>query len=170
MVDLKMTKEAPRQQFWDVLRQVHAGMLGLEQSRQHMQPMAPYPEPDRNLIWFFTKTDSDLFKQLSDRSLARFCFIGPNHDYHASVAGTLHENRDAVQIDKMWNQIVAAWFEGGQADPRLTLLAMNLHDAAIWASVGNPLAFGWEIAKAHVKDEEPDVGLRTHLEFDRAGA
>ncbi len=110
MVDLKMTEEAPRQQFWDILRRVHAGMLGLEGSRQHMQPMAPYPDPERNLIWFFTKTDSDLFKELSERSLARFCFISPNHDYHASVAGTLHENRDAAQIDKMWNQIVAAWF------------------------------------------------------------
>jgi hypothetical protein len=42
---------------------------------------------------------------------------------------------------------------------------MSLDDAAIWASTGNPLAFGWEIAKANLQDRAPDVGVRTSLRF-----
>jgi general stress protein 26 len=165
MVDLKSTKEVPREQFWDVLEDVHAVMLGLENSPQHMQPMAPYPDRERDAVWFLTKKDADLFKELKRTDKARFTLVGPNHDYHASVTGALFENEDRAQIDKMWNQVVSAWFEDGKDDPKLALLEMKLQDAAVWASVGNPIVFGWEIAKAHVKDEEPDVGARAHLAF-----
>ena len=166
MVDLQATKDDPRKQFWTILKDVHAGMLGLEGWDQHMQPMAPFADPDRGSIWFFTKKESDLFHALRDHARARFLVIGPNHDYHASITGTLFENRNPAQIDKMWNQVVAAWFDGGRDDPQLALLEMKLQDAAIWASLANPIVFGWEIAKAHVKDEEPDVGVRAHLLFD----
>src|SRR6218665_1382281 len=33
--------------------------------------------------------------------------------------------------------------------PRLTMLALEIEDAEIWASTGSKLKFGWEIAKAN---------------------
>ncbi|ODN70586.1 hypothetical protein A6302_02074 [Methylobrevis pamukkalensis] len=92
--------------------------------------------------------------------------IGEDHDYHACLSGRLELRHDPAQIDKHWNNVIAAWFEGGKDDPNLTMLALKLDDAAIWASTGNPLRFGWEIAKSNYDEEKtPDVGIRTSVRF-----
>jgi general stress protein 26 len=164
MADLDKTRSAAVEQLWDELDKVHAGMLGVEGSGQHMQPMAPQLDPEGRRIWFFSRDDSDLARAAGSGAKAHFCVIGEDHDYHACLSGALRQNRDQARIDAFWSPVVAAWFEGGKADPALTLLELELSDAAIWAS-SNPIRFGWEIAKANVTEGEPDVGVRTHVRF-----
>ena len=72
MADISKTKTDPLQQLWDVLDDVHAGMLGVEESGQHMQPMAPFVEKESNSIWFYTRTDSDLVKAVQTGARAHF--------------------------------------------------------------------------------------------------
>lgn len=165
MADLKDAREKPADQLWDQIDDVKAGMLGVEGSGQHMQPMAPQLDRDANKIWFFTKKSSDLLKAVGDGAKAHFCVVGEHHDYHACLAGRLRENRDAAKIDEYWNPVVAAWYPEGKDDPDMTLLELSLEDAAIWASKGNPILFGWEIAKANATHEEPDLGVRNHIAF-----
>ena len=88
-----------------------------------------------------------------------------------SAIGTLVERKDPAKIEEYWSSIVEAWYDGGKADPKLTMLALKLDDAEIWASTGNPLKFGWEIAKANFNPEdEPDVGVRTHINLTGGSA
>ena len=48
----------------------------------------------------------------------------------------------------------------------LTMLALHVDDADIWASTDSTLKFGWEIAKANLSDDKtPDIGVRQHLTF-----
>lgn len=167
MADLTHTRSKPERQLWDQLEDVHAGMLGLVKSDQHQQPMAPNVDEAGKSIWFFTKKDSDLFNALQQDPSARaeFCVVGTQNDYYASIIGALFEDRNQEKIDQFWNPVVAAWFEGGKEDPQMTLLKFQATEAAIWASSRNPLTFGWEIAKANVSGNEPELGVRTHISF-----
>ncbi len=163
MADISKTKTDPLQQLWDVLGDIHAGMLGVEESRQHMQPMAPFVEKESNSIWFFTRTDSDLIKAARTGNRAHFCVISKDHDYHACLAGAIDEVKSREHIDKYWSAPVAAWFEGGKDDPSLTMLQLKLDDVAIWASTNSTLKFGWEIAKANLTGKEPELGYHTQI-------
>ena len=163
MADISKTKSDPLQQLWDVLGEVHAGMLGVEESGQHMQPMAPFVEKESNSIWFFTRTDSDLIKAVRNGNRAHFCIISKDHDYHACLAGAIDEAKSREHIDKYWSAPVAAWFEGGKDDPSLTMLQLKLDDVAIWASTNSTLKFGWEIAKANLTGKEPELGYHTQI-------
>jgi general stress protein 26 len=163
MADISKTKSDPLQQLWDVLGDVHAGMLGVEDSGQHMQPMAPFIEKETNSIWFFTRTDSDLINAARTGNRAHFCVISKDHDYHACLAGAIDEVKSREHIDKYWSAPVAAWFEGGKDDPSLTMLQLKLDDVAIWASTNSTLKFGWEIAKANLTGKEPDLGYHTQI-------
>lgn len=166
MASFTEARETPVAQLWDEIDDIHAGMLGLEGGHMHMQPMAPFADPTTNTIWFFTKTDSELVRHLRPGARAHFCVIGKDHDYHACLGGVISERRDPAKIDEYWSSIVEAWYEGGKSDPKLTMLALHLDDAEVWASTGNPLKFGWEIAKANLNDnKEPDVGVHRHLTF-----
>ncbi|WEZ81979.1 pyridoxamine 5'-phosphate oxidase family protein [Rhizobium sp. 32-5/1] len=163
MVDLSKTNKDPLQQLWDILEDTRAGMLGVEDSGQPMQPMAPQLEKESNSVWFYTRSDSDLVKAVHGGGRAQFCVISKDHDYHAYLAGSISENKSREHIDKFWSPVISAWFEGGKDDPLLTMLQLKLDDAAIWASSNNTLRFGWEMAKANLTGKEPDLGVRTHI-------
>lgn len=166
MASFSEAREAPASQLWDEIDNIHAGMLGLEGTHMHMQPMAPFADPKTNTIWFFSKTTTDLVQQIRPGTRAHFCVVGKNHDYHACLSGVIEQRTDPAKVDEYWSSIIAAWYEHGKKDPTLVLLALHLDDAEIWASTGSTLKFGWEIAKANLNDEKlPDVGVHRRLAF-----
>jgi general stress protein 26 len=166
MVSLTEAREAPARQLWEEIGRIHAGMLGIEGSHMHLQPMAPNADPKTNTIWFFTKVDTDLVQAVRPGTRGHFCLVGKNHDYHACLSGVFEVRKDQAKIDEFWNPVIAAWYEHGKADPKLTLLAFHVDDAEIWASTDSTLKFGWEIAKANYDDEKmPDIGVKQHLSF-----
>ena len=159
MSSLRQARENPKEQLFDEIDKIHAGMLGVEGTHMHMQPMAPQLDRQTNTVGFFTG------------ARAHFCVVGKDHDYHACLAGRLEVRKDPVKIDEYWSSVVEAWFDHGKDDPKLTMLALHLDDAEIWASTGSSLKFGWEIAKANFNpDEEPDVGVKTRVTFSDAPA
>lgn len=161
MADLKEAKQDPKKQLWDEIDQVHAVMLGVPETGQHMQPMAPMASREENRIWFFTKKDNDLVKAAL-AGKAHMCLVSDDQDYHACISGTLSENRSQQHIERFWSPVVGAWFEG-KDDPDLTMLELIPDHAAIWASSDSSIKFGWEIAKANMSDSEPDVGVHTQF-------
>ena len=166
MADTRAAREKPLEQFYEVVEDIHAGMLGVEGSGLQLQPMAPQVDRAQKTIWFFTKTDAKLTQAVTPGARARFVVIGSDHDYHACVSGPIEQRKDPDIIERFWNPIVGAWFEGGKEDPALTLLALRLEDGEAWVSTGSSVRFGWEIAKANLKDEhDPDVGVRIDLSF-----
>lgn len=166
MSDLDLARTQPARQLWDELGDVHAGMLGVVNSGDHMQPMAPQLDPESNTIWFFTRRDSDLLKSVGHGAQAHFCVVGKNHDFHGCMIGVLRENKTDAKIEQFWSPVVAAWYSG-KDDPNMTMMEFQLDNAMIWASVGNPITFGWEIAKANLSDSEPHVGVTAKIEFNR---
>lgn len=161
----RRTEQEPEKQLWEQLGKVRAGMLGIEGSHSHMQPMAH--QIDRNgaaRLWFFTSRASDLFRELGDGRHAHFCLIGKDQDYHACLMGYLHEIRDRAKIDEYWNDHVGAWWTS-KTDPDIALLAFDLLDAAIWASTKNPIRYEWEIQTSKESMKEPDIGARAHVDF-----
>lgn len=166
MASLTDAREAPERQLWDEINAIHAGMLGLEGATMHFQPMAPNADVKTSTIWFFTKTDTDLVRAIAAGSRAHFIVIGKNHDYHACMSGHIEVRHDPAKIDEYWSTVTAAWYDKGKQDPLLTMLALRVEDAEIWASTDSTLKFGWEIAKANLTDEKmPQVGVKQHLAF-----
>lgn len=164
MSNLKKAERDPEELLWDELKDVHAGLLGIVGSDQHLQPMAHYPDREGKRLWFLTKRETDLVQGLQPGDIAEFAIVSKKQDFHASMRGTLVEHRDQAKLDEIWNPVSGSWFDG-KDDPGLVMLALELKDAAIWASTGSNVAFAWEIAKANMTDAKPDVGVRTEVVF-----
>jgi len=170
MTDLHKTRHEPMRQLFDVLDDTHAVMTGLDKPGHSMQPMAPQVNDDRRGIWFYAKRDSEMGAEIAKHaaSRARICAISPDHDYHAFISGTMREEADRALIDTFWSPVIAAWFDEGKEDPNLILLRFDASEADIWASTGSGIRFAWEIAKANLTDEEPDLGEKAHVVFPGA--
>ena len=164
MSDLDTARSNPEELLWDNLENVHAGLLGLEDSRAPMQPMAHHVDRAGRRLWFLTRRETDFYQELRSGSAAQFCVISKGQDFHASILGTISERQDPAMLEEIWNPVVSAWFTG-KDDPELKMLAFELKSAAIWASTGGGLAFAWETAKANLTGGTPDLGVHNEIVF-----
>ncbi|MGR3484525.1 MAG: pyridoxamine 5'-phosphate oxidase family protein [Paracoccaceae bacterium] len=166
MADETRAKTDAKQQLFDQLSDVKAGMLGVAGSGQHMQPMAPRPEPEAGLIWFITGRSTDLVQSLAPGgSTAHFTFIGAKDDYWACLKGRLEQVEDEAKLDELWTIMAAGWFEHGREDADVTLIRLTLEDAEVWASTRNPVTFAIEMAKGYRDGQTADLGAHEMLEW-----
>jgi general stress protein 26 len=125
------------EKFWDALKDSPFIMLGLNHARDRaLQPMtARFEEADRErgAIWFFTARDHDLTRALGQDSEAVASYASKGHSVFASLRGRLVLDNDRRTIDRLWNAVVAEWYEG-KDDPKLALLRFDIADARIWLS------------------------------------
>ena len=154
------------EKFWKALKSdmtLMLGLVGVEEG--HAQPMtAQLDGDDRRAIWFFTAKDTDLVQALGARHEAAVYFADKGHDLFAAVQGELAADNDPAMIDRLWNRFVAAWFEGGKDDPKLTLLRFDPASAEIWLNesslfAGIKLLLGMDPKKEYA-DSKAEVTLR----------
>jgi len=155
---------AVQTRLWDEIeKRGGTGMLGLTRSGDHYQPMTAFVERGANQLWFFTRQDTDLVRELGEASTAMFVFQADR--LQACIGGALTTAYDRGRMDKYWNPVVAAWYPGGKDDPQLTMLRLDCVDAEVWINDEGPVRFAVEIAKANATHQTPDAGGRAHLDF-----
>jgi general stress protein 26 len=123
--------------FWDELESSPFLMLGIEGARDGAtQPMtANFEDQDRKagVLWFFTANDHDLTRAMGQTDRAMASYAAKGHDLFASLRGRLTIANDRETIDRLWNSVIAEWYEG-KDDPKLALLRFDVEDAKIWLS------------------------------------
>lgn len=132
-----MADDRIEEKFWSELQDSPFIMLGVEGTRDGAtQPMAVnFEDQDQDCgrLWIFTANDHDLTRAIgqSNRAIGSYCAKG--HGLFASLRGTLEIVNDRATIDRLWNPIIAEWYEGKE-DPKLALVRFDVEDAKIWLS------------------------------------
>src|SRR5690606_7040384 len=80
MSKVSKTEKHQEEQLWQELKQVRAGMLGIDGSHSHLQPMHHMADPETGVPWFFTSRSSALARELGGAAHARFCIMGKGQD------------------------------------------------------------------------------------------
>jgi len=101
--------------FWKALADSPNVMVGATGEREHHIPMQAQLDKDASsAVWFFTATDN----RLSGGGPAMAQFSAKGHELFACISGTLVHESDRSVLDKLWNNSIAAWYEGGKDDPK----------------------------------------------------
>jgi len=158
MADLDKFDENPQEQLLEELKSARCVMLGTPNHHDtHMQPMSPQVDVEDQSIYFYSDNTSDLGQAVIESAgKTHMCHI--DDKYQACVSGILAVHPNPETIEKFWNPIVAAWYPGGKTDPKLLMLRFTPIDAAIWASDKSMIGFAYEMAKANLKKQTPDMG------------
>jgi general stress protein 26 len=169
MSDTDRAKTDPKGLLFDELDDAREGMLGIDGSGQHFQPMTHNVDREKEALYFITFRQADILKAIGSGAHAHFTVVGKNGDFHTCIRGHIAEVKDEAKLDELWNPINAAWFDEGRKDPDVVLLKMDLIDAALWASTSSTVWFGLQILKANLsKEAKPDIGTQATVTFARA--
>lgn len=140
MTDEAGKEQRLRQKFRDELDSSPFMMLGLAGVDDNFtRPMTA--QLDGDTIYFFADKTEELVNSLSQgprRAIATYASKG--HDLFASVHGKLVLDNDRAVIDRLWNPVIASWYEGGKDDPKLALIRFDADSADLWeANLGSTL-------------------------------
>jgi general stress protein 26 len=126
-----------REAFWDKLdsdRVVMLGLEGVEDDRTRPMTAQVDGENEHRAIYFFASKGEGIGEAVISRSSHRVVatFASKGNDLFAHIHGTLRPSYDREVIDRLWNPIVASWYEDGKDDPKLLLLRLDAESADVW--------------------------------------
>ena len=151
-----------KDEFWSQLKDVRAGLLAADGERP--VPMSPQGDADENAIWFITARGTAAERAAKSGGEASFHVADSRAHLYANVFGTLTLVNDSKKLDELWNAFAAAWFEDGRDDNAVQLVKFTPHEAEVWAGDGGA-SFLYQIAKANLTDQKPDIGEHFEISF-----
>lgn len=143
---------------WAAIKRRRTGMLSLTKSGLHAQPMLATVERRRKRLWFITRRDTDLVREVGDGGCC--AFVLQDGDFMASISGALNIVEDRGRLIRQWDASLAAWLPEGPDDPQLVLLCMDCVDAEVWVSGIGLTKFAWELAWTGRRPQPLDVSGR----------
>lgn len=151
-----------KQEFWDRLEGVNAGMTGLESDLRFL-PMSHNADAKAGRLWFISAKGQHLV-DACETGPQEALHIVTDSGIHANIRGTLSLSNDAAKLDEIWNAVASSWFEDGKRDPDIRLLEFTPAQAEVWLTPGG-LGFLFQIAKSKVTGDKPDMGETFTLTF-----
>lgn len=126
------------------------------------RPMTLQDWADDGSLWFVVDKTSDW---LREGALNVNVSFSENVDGWVSVSGVAFTVDDKDKLEELWDAGVEAWFEDGKDDANAVALRVDLRRAEWW-SADNKLKQIWQIAKALVTDERPDLGNKGRIDVN----
>lgn len=145
-------------EFWDRAASVNAGMLDA-QDGVRLVPMSHYADRDRNTLWFITAAGTDAVDAVQGGPKECAYILSDNgKGLFAHVNGTMSLSDDRAKLEEVWNPVADTWFDGGKDDPDLRLLSFQITDGEVWATPTSGLVFMFNVARAKLTGDQPDMG------------
>ena len=154
-----MLKQEQNAQLWDLIKDIKIAMMVTNDGgKMRARPMHMVQDDFEGLIWFFTDVNSEKVDEVILDEGVCLAYSAPDDDSFVSITGTASINKDQALIDRFWNPFVAAWFPEGKDSGSVGLIEVKVDEAEIWDAKKNKMVQLYEIAKANVKNQEPDLG------------
>ncbi len=151
-----------KEQIYDLIKNYDIGMMTNinEDGKLVSHPMTRQGEIKDDVLWFFSKRNSEKTKELKKNSSVNIAFIG---DDYISVSGQAEIVDDVKTKKELWSKGSEAFFDEGPESDEIILLKINIDSLEYWTS-GNIVKNAFEFAKGIVTDKKPDMGKNDALE------
>jgi general stress protein 26 len=143
---------------WDIIEKVGVCMLvtpfagGLRG-----RPLEARPERDTGLIWFVTDRNSSKEQEIEAEHDVCLVFIDAKEKAYLSITARAQVRSDHAKAAEIWKTTDNAWWNGPD-DPDVCVLRVRPLTAELWDGPASAAVAAFELAKARVTGEEPNLG------------
>jgi len=152
---------------WKLIKDIRFGMFTHRHSdgALHSHPLTTQNKTlaADGKLFFFVSRKSEIAQRVKADGSVNVAYADPGADSYVSVTGTARDSEDKAKIAELWNKAAEAWFPGGQNDPDLQLLEVQIHEAEYWDVTDSKMTQLFKMAKAAVTGKPP-TNLGEHRE------
>jgi general stress protein 26 len=146
-------------ELYDMIDDVGTAMLVTENDGDiRSRPMKGKLYRDNGEIWFLTESMSGKVQEIHQDRSSNLTYSCPEKETYISISGKSVLRRDAEKIDDLWGPWAKAWFGCEKDDPKVAAICFKPDIAEYWSSPESKMVQAWELAKAYMTDQEPDMG------------
>lgn len=154
-----MSEAEDIERVWDIVGEVRHCMLTTNAGGSlRARPMASYPDPVNECIWFMTDARGGKDDELQSDPRACLAYAEPKTNTFLSISGRANVVRDQEKIDELWNPYAKVFWPDGPADLKIRLICFHPTQAEFWDGPSNPVTIAFRMAKARLTGERPDLG------------
>jgi len=122
------------------------------------RPMHAKIDREAGVISFLTDVRHHKDDEIAADPEVCLAFSNPKGQDYVSLSGVAEVSNDRAAIEARFNEMAKVWFPEGAQDPNVRLLTVRPHAGEFWDGKTNPIAVAFQIAKARLSDERPDLG------------
>jgi general stress protein 26 len=149
----------------ELVKDIHIAMMttvgtdGTLSSR----PMAVQNAPFDGTLWFLARSNSGKVEEIAQDSHVTLTFAEPKNSKYIAVKGKATVNQDRSKIKELWNPMYKAWFPGGESDPQIAVVRVDVTDADYWEASDSKLVVLLKYAAASLTNGKVPVGESGHI-------
>ncbi len=122
------------------------------------RPMATQETEFDGTVWFLTRHESGKVQEIEDDAHVTLVYSDPKDHNFVSAKGKARVSRDKAKIHELWNPMFKAWFPGGEDDPSIAVLQVEIDEASYWEASSSRLVFGIKYLAKAVTGGKVEVG------------
>ncbi len=159
-------REEGLRKLWPMIRSIKVAMLATwDGEHLRSRPMHAHVDEASGELLFFTRLDSGKTREARRYHEVNVAFVDNVAQTWVSVSGRAGIELDDAVIRRFWTPFAAAWFPEGLDDPELALLRVEPEVAEYWDVTAGGMRYLWEISKANVTGQAPEIGEMGRIEL-----
>ncbi|MGB3472640.1 MAG: pyridoxamine 5'-phosphate oxidase family protein [Erythrobacter sp.] len=160
-------KKEDREELYDLIDDVGTAMLVTDRAGElRSRPMKGQLDRDTGKIWFLTETPSGKTNEIDADRSANLTYACPEKETYISITGRAQVEKSASKIDDLWGPWAAAWLQCEKDHPKVATVCFTPDVAEYWCSPESSIVQTWELAKANLTGEKPELGVNRTLNMD----
>lgn len=159
-------------ELYDLIDDIEVAMLTTRRpdGRLVSRPMQTQEVDDAFDLWFVTSDETEKFDELEHDPNVNLAYYDDDSREWVSVSGRARLVRDRDQIERLYDPSWRIWLEKRDEerdatanDPRIVLIAVDVDSVVYMKSDASAPKKAYEVVKAFVTGERPDVADVRHL-------
>ena len=122
------------------------------------RPMATQKTEFQGSIWFLTAEDSRRVGEIAQNANVSLIYADPGNASYITVKGRGNVSHDKQKIHELWNPMYQAWFPGGESDPQIRVLRVDVSEAEYWEANDSKIIRSIKYLAAAATKGSVDVG------------
>jgi general stress protein 26 len=144
---------------WDIVDKVGVGMLTTRFSGGlRSRPIEPRLDREAGLIRIVTDVRGFKDDEIERSPDVGLVVISADDKAYLSISARAVVTRDPAMAKKIWHKTDDLWWPDGPDDPNVRVLVLTPSLAELWDGPSSSMVAAYEIAKAKLTGEKPNLG------------
>ena len=158
--EVQLSGAEGRKKIGELIKGIHVCMMttAATDGSFDARPMATLETEFDGTVWFLTQGESGKVAEIRNDAHVSLLYADTGNSKYVSAKGRASVSKDRSKIHDLWNPMFKAWFPGGEDDPSISVLKVEVSEAQFWTASSSSIVRGAKYLAAAVTGGDVQLG------------